>query len=480
MTTACTGSAIYWGEGGEYGPFDEQQTGEWARWPDFGQVLRYFREKAELSPKEFVEIYGRSATKDGGPISERQLRRMENQNQVPPDMNKRKLIARLLNIPPALFGLAALEHVTLQPHPKIAGATRRTGQTKIVQVVADTTRYRNNIETFWVLHDTSEAYSKIDQISTDILDLESLESQARGDLLYHIHELLFSYHILAAHVVRDQREFSLSHYHANEAVRVAMAENDCDLIATARYTRGCTYLEWGMFGVLANRVFQVQEDKIRHAIRDFEDARRTPENGEEGLHPQLLGFIRTHLSRALTVLKLSNGEKIPATSIIMLESATGNVENQNIDDPYQRLLLTGHRQTFTLQALHTNRASIFNVGGMADKALQEVTTIESLQHSTLERDLTRQYTWLDIVAANAHMGLRQFKEVTRRAKRAVLSSRDIKSLNNLTSLIDIHGRLLQSTYRAGPDVKELGDMIHEIIADRLKQENKQVVEVKDY
>ena len=100
MTTACTGSAIYWGEGGEYGPFDEQQTGEWARWPDFGQVLRYFREKAELSPKEFVEIYGRSATKDGGPISERQLRRMENQNQVPADMNKRKLIAHLLNIPP--------------------------------------------------------------------------------------------------------------------------------------------------------------------------------------------------------------------------------------------------------------------------------------------------------------------------------------------------------------------------------------------
>ena len=164
----------------------------------------------------------------------------------------------------------------------------------------------------------------------------------------------------------------------------------------------------------------------------------------------------------------------------MLESATGNVENQNIDDPYQRLLLTGHRQTFTLQALHTNRASIFNVGGMADKALEEVKTIESLQHSTLERDLTRQYTWLDIVAANAYMGLRQFKEVTRRARRAVLSSRDIRSLNNLTSLVDIHGRLLQSTYRGKSDVKELGDMIHEIIADRLKQENEQLVKVKDY
>ena len=133
-----------------------------------------------------------------------------------------------------------------------------------------------------------------------------------------------------------------------------------------------------------------------------------------------------------------------------------------------------------MQSFHTNRAQIFNAAGMADKALKEVKDIESLQQSTLARDLTRKYTWLDIVAANAHMGLRQFKEVTKRAKRAVLSSRDIKSLSNLTSLVDIHGRLLQSTYKTEPDVKELGDMLHEIIAERFKQGNKQSIDVKDY
>jgi hypothetical protein len=178
---------------------------------------------------------------------------MELENQVPVDMNRRKLIARLLNIPPMLLGLAVLEDVTIQP--QAAGTVIATGQTTLQKVVADTTKYQNNVRTLWMLHDTSQAQSALSQINADIRDLDSLEPQARGDLLYHIQELLFSYHLLAAHVVRDQRKFSLSHHHANEAVRTAKAMQDSDLIATALYTRGCSYLEWGMFGLLKGGVF---------------------------------------------------------------------------------------------------------------------------------------------------------------------------------------------------------------------------------
>ena len=232
---------------------------------------------------------------------------MELENQVPADIEKRKFLSDLFKIPPMLLGLATLEHITLKPHPEVAGIFTKTGYSSLPRVVTDTTKYQNNVRTFWVLYDTSQAQSKTDDINADIRDLESLSSQARGDFLYHIHEILFGYYILTANVVRDQRNFSLSHHHANQAVRVARVEHDSDLIATSLYTRGCTYLEWGMFGKLAMGVFQIQEDKIRCAIRDFEDAKQTPENGEEGLHPQLLGRIRMHLSRAYAVLKLHKG-----------------------------------------------------------------------------------------------------------------------------------------------------------------------------
>ena len=52
---------------------------------------------------------------------------------------------------------------------------------------------------------------------------------------------------------------------------------------------------------------------------------------------------------------------------------------------------------------------------------------------------------------------------TKRAKNALLAARDINSVAKFACIVDIHGRLLQSTYKAEPDVEELGDIIHETI-----------------
>ncbi|MBE3561704.1 MAG: hypothetical protein IMW89_21155 [Ktedonobacteraceae bacterium] len=61
----------YWGESGQYGPFDVQIEGEWAGWPDCGQVLRYFRKQAGLTAKAFGVRYGAAINADGSPVSER-------------------------------------------------------------------------------------------------------------------------------------------------------------------------------------------------------------------------------------------------------------------------------------------------------------------------------------------------------------------------------------------------------------------------
>jgi hypothetical protein len=460
---------IYWGTGGQYGPFDEQKNGEWAGWPDFGQVLRYFRKKAQLTAKEFGVLYGKSVNPDGGPVSERQILRMELQNQVPVDMNRRKLIARLLNIPPMLFGLAVLEDVTLQPHPQATESAIATGQTALQKVVVDTTRYQRNIRTLSTLHYTSQVHSALDQINTEIRDLESLEAQARGDLLYHLQELLFSYHILAAKVVRDQRKFSLSHHHANQAVRVAKGAKDSDLIAVALYTRGCTYLEWGMFGTLAKGVYQVQHDKINAAIRDFEAAKKAPENGGKGIHPQLLGLIIVHLSRAYAIYNLSRGTKVPVIAFTMLDDAADMVDSQSIDDPHTRMLVTGSRVGFVKGEYHSTRAAAFNAARMPGAAQQELNALETLQQRSVGQDLTRNQVWLDIVRANTFMGLGEFAQATIHVRKALFASQDINSITNLTNIVDIHGRLLRSPYKGDRDVQELGDMLRETLTTRTEE-----------
>ncbi len=75
MITVQAEPVIYWGVGGEYGPFKEQQTGEWAGWPDFGQVLRYFRKKAGLELMEFAAMYGEKIKPNGGTSHRRPRRR---------------------------------------------------------------------------------------------------------------------------------------------------------------------------------------------------------------------------------------------------------------------------------------------------------------------------------------------------------------------------------------------------------------------
>jgi tetratricopeptide (TPR) repeat protein len=291
---------------------------------------------------------------------------------------------------------------------------------------------------------------------------------------------LLSNYLLAAKVVRDQRKFRLGHQYANQAVRVAKATKDTDLIATALYTRGCTYLAWGRNGTLENGVFQVQLDKINKAIRDFEDAKKAAENTEKSIHPQLLGFIDMHLSRAYAIRNLSTGEKVPTLAFTLLDDAEEKIDRESIDDPYERELVIGSQIGFIRGIYHNNKAVDLTIAGMPGAALKEIKTLEGLRQGAIGKDLTREQAWLDIVAAEAYMGLEEYKKAVERAKIALVVSNDINSVTNLARVVDIHGRLLQSPYKDKASVKELGDMIHETITHNLEQEEEQLVEEQDY
>ncbi len=463
MVRAVTAAAIYWGVGGQYGPFEEQQKGEWAGWPDFGQVLRYFRKKAGLTAKAFGVIYGKAVNPDGSPISERQIFRMELDNQVPVDMNRRKLIARLLQIPPLLFGLGALEDVLFQPHAQTEGAVRVTEHTTLRKVVADTTRYQNTNLMIWQLHETSHAQSSLRQLHADIQDLENLEQQSQGDLHYQAQEMLLSDLILATHIVRDQRQFELAYYYANEAVRVARSMDDSDLIATALFTRGKTRLEWGQFGTIEQGTFQVQLDKTKAAIRDFQEALQLfPAQGDkESMHPQLLGILTIYLSRARALLAVSRGERIPPSVLVALDNAADTVDRQPVDDPYTRVLVRGTPTGWHKASYLSKRATVLNIAGLPGQALKELKAIDQLTESTYSRDETRHFVWRDVQLATVYMGLEDFGTAAEKAKQALLACQDIRSITNTAIITDIYGRLLTSRHKASSDVQELGDILRE-------------------
>jgi tetratricopeptide (TPR) repeat protein len=461
-TPAPQAPVYYWGEGGQYGPFAAQEQGEWAGWPDFGQVLRYFRKQAKLSARAFGELYGKTVNANGSAIGERWILDMELENKVPVDIGRRKAMARLLKIPPMLFGLAVLEDLTLEPHPQ-ASHLRTSGQTKLVRVAVDTTTYQNHIQTIWQLHEVSHAQSSLSQLNADRRDLESLEQQTQGDLRYHVQELLLSELILATHIVRDQRHFDLAYAYSNQAVRVAKSMDDSDLIATALFTRGWTRLEWGMFGTIERNVFQVQQKKITSAIRDFQQALGLfpAQNEKESMHPQLLGSLTMFLSRAQAVLALSRGESVPSSVFVALDDIAETVGKQEIDDPYTRVLVKGERINWHQGNYLDHRATTFTTVRMPGKALKELKDLESLIERSYGRDETRRFVWLDILKANTFLELEQFGEAAKHARQALLACQDIQSLTNIGIITDIYGRLLNSRHRASSDVQELGDILRE-------------------
>lgn len=455
----------FWGEGGLYGPFDIQQQGEWIGWPDFGQVMRYFRKKAKLSSKALGELYGKEVNRDEGAIAEGWIREMETQNKVPVDITKRKTIARLLSIPPALFGLAVLEEVRLEPHPQ-ALQRGAPGQRKLQRVAVDTTEYQSHVRTIWQLHDTGSAQGKLSQLDADIRELEGYERQSQGDLRYHVQEILFGDQLLSTHIVRDQRQFGQAYQHANEAVRIARNMGDSDFLATALFARGWTRLEWGLFGTMQHGIFQMQQEKISAAIQDFDAALRVfpSSEGKERMHPQLQGCLLMYKCRAQAALAVSEQKHVSSSLLLLLDDVADTVGQQPIEDVYLRALITGTRKSWHQAGYLNTRATVFTTARLPGQALRELNALETLVEKTYRKDETRQFAWLDILRANIYLGLEEFGEATYSARQALFACQDIGSITNIAIITDIYGRLLMSPHRESKDVQELGEILDKTAA----------------
>lgn len=443
---------IYWGNGGQFGPFDRQADG----WPDAGQVMRYFRERAGITAKVFGKIYGKEARPDGKPVCERWILEMELENKVPCDITRRRIIARLLHIPPELLGLAALSDVTFQLTDEQVPFQMSTRE-KLTKN-ADISLLKKKICTALRFHLTSHAQDLLVDIEVDRKCLALLANQAKGDLLHQIKELLIANDLLAAKILRDQAHYPGAYAYANHALLEAESIDDDELSATACYTRGCITLQWGQFGQFKQGRFQIDKNKIKEATYDFQTVLNKEPSRRIMLHPQLRGFILLQLGRALSLLQ----EKYSTQQVLkLIDRAASTVERNPLDDLYTRVLVTG-----TLSGLHQGgyyltRADILTLAGLPDEAMQELNQLSRLVKQTYGKDETRNQAWNSIVQAKALMGLREYAEATNKIREALIVCHGIQSTQNIAVVADIYGRLTSGPYRHSGDVKDLEEILQE-------------------
>jgi len=448
---------IYWGDGGQFGPFDTQEDG----WPNAGQVMRYFREKLGMTAKAFGELYGKRIREDRKPICERWILGMELENKVPVDITRRRIIAHLLGIPFALLGLASLEDITTRLQMEHTVPPVSPSTSKLKKDPIDISRYEKNVLTALNLHRASNARDLLQDVNEDRRDLVCLEGQARGALLYRIRELLVGNDLMAAKVLRDQRQYIHAYTYANHALEVARSMEDDELIATAKYTRGCIQLQRGQFGVMKQRRFQLDRKNIEDAIRDFQDILDKITSQQISIHPQLHGFTLLQLGRAWSLLRVGKYDSRSTNAQMLADQAAHMIERNTIDDPYTRMLVTGTLSGLHLGGYYLTRADIFNAAGLPGEAIHELNKLGGLVERTYGQDETRNQAWSNIVHAKVLVNLKEYNEGANKAKVALVACHTIHSMQNVTIILDLHSRLISSSYGSSKNVKELGDMLEE-------------------
>jgi DNA-binding SARP family transcriptional activator len=334
------------------------------------------------------------------------------------------------------------------------------GFSQIQKHPIDFTHYERNVRIALQIHRTSNAQSLLHDLNNDIDELEMLEDQMGDDMLSHLRTLLVANDLLATKIVKDQKQYTLAYAYANHAVRVAKSLANEALLATARFTRGCTKLEWGLFGVMKQGRFQQDNKKIQDAIHDFQEVLALALRQSDVLHPQLQGSTQLQLSRAQLALKHVLPERGKESALLLANQAADRIGCNPIDDPYVRLLMTG-----TLSGLHEGgyrliKAGILNIAGLSEKALIELSRLKSLTEQTYGQDETRYHAWSDIAMSEALLELEEYQEATLKIKGALIACHHINSIQNVTVIADIYSRVIAGSYGTSTEVRELGDMLN--------------------
>jgi tetratricopeptide (TPR) repeat protein len=331
----------------------------------------------------------------------------------------------------------------------------------------DSGSYERNLRMILHIYRTSNAQDLLQDVNHDIHELAYLEGQTRGDLRSQVRALLFGNRLLAAKIVKDQGRYPLAYGYADAALQGANILQDTALEAAARYTRGCTILEWGLLGALKQGRFQADLSKIHDAIQDFQEILLVARHQPDAIHPQLQGSTQLQLSRALSALTTVEESQV----LQFADEAAQMIGCDPINDSYKRIMLTGTLSGLHVGSYHLIRAGIFNALRQPEKALLEMDQFNRLTRQTYHRDETRYQAWSAIVMAEALMGLLEYQEATQKLTQALVICSHINSIQNVSMISDLSHRLIASPYGPSREVKALADMLGEWYKDERRARN---------
>ena len=405
--------------------------------PQPGVVIRYFRERMTyIDPEDQKEKHWRQidlAERLG--VSEVTIRLMETKNNSLDSIERRRVLADILRIPPVLLGIGSLtdlEEFLKQSQGQTMPATTISAPVTLkgTALEKETVKlYQDAFAIYSEKHSTSTARDAIFEMVRWIERIESDLPRAQNSQQSDLQEVLWNFHILSAKVYGDSLcDWDQALLHSSTAMELANLLNSDTLRALSLYRTG--YIRIG-------------QEKFYLAKSNLDNAVMYVKNANAAIKGTVLaaaGVVHAIVDTDLAGRKYAQN---------LLEQAGNLVVSEDSSDTYAIKYHTGKYLTEKAEALIAL--------GRSAKAIE---VLDDAEEGTKPSEI-RRIAYIDILRAEAHMKLKnpQYDTATQLLRGAFVSSSSIRSAYNIDYISRLYADLGKSSYGNSTNVSDLGLML---------------------
>jgi DNA-binding XRE family transcriptional regulator len=403
---------------------------------DPGQIAKQYR---KMKPKNHPLLSQKGLARALS-ITDKAVRDMEKRNVGLDSITRRRVLALLLDIPPATFGIITLEEILFQQQ-KTATTTPLARAKREKEVTFDLAFYRDRLKTLWNRNHTTTAQDRMAQLAANMAALTAALPYVSGDDEKEIRAVLCHYLQLHAHILRDQGRYDVALAELEKAAILAERGENTLLLAVTLLRIGSVLRDRGDVIEAQAKIEATRgnsagaNQKRRQAHADYTAAmdcysrirhlKRIP----KALYGVLLfdeGYAQAHLARdhqearRTALVHLNDGGKIIAESRDILE---------------QEFSIRITERTY-----HNTHAAALLIAGWPREALETLTDLMDLPE---EGDMARQNAYTAYLWSQAYADLGLIDASATPAQDALVVMKQIKSRVHMMRIAGLQAQLSQ-------------------------------------
>lgn len=388
-----------------------------------GQVIRCYREQMVYTDRcDKVRCWTQADLARRLNLSELSVRYMETRNTGLDSIERRRVLASLLKIPPALLGLSSLEDLPENFDKYIQAPTNV--QNSHGKNVGNVQLYRDAFTVYSLQHNTytaQDALLDIEQWITRIqADLSGVQSQQQAELS----SILWNFHALSAKIYgEDLCQWKPAFEHLNASLEIATALNNCDLQASSLYRSGAVYV--------ARKNLALAKSSIDGALSYMKKA-------------------QDHIKGAVCV----DAALIYASTSTDMGGVTYAHRLLDQAELYISKPVNDGVMNFSVGKYHLIKARTLIALNRPGKALE---CLEDAQ-SDITPNERRRLAFLDIMWAECYTKMKraEYDKAVNLLMEALITSKAIKSTFNITHISRLYKIVSESAYGNSPEIADLG------------------------